>query len=206
MAGLTKKTTSAREVDMAESRRDSTRAQREAETATERAVEEAEKATERVVEDAEKTTERGAKEAEKAIERSIEETERAAERGVEALSRQLERVEEIGLAGARQASKTSAVAFRGAARTSWALADATEEIVEVWAHYAEDVMRNTSQASQALLRSRSIPEVVQAQAALVRDNLQSFLDHSAKLAETAGRIATRPLEVIREVSAEQAQR
>jgi hypothetical protein len=198
---------------VAESRRESARPQREAETAAGRGVEEAQKTTEHGAKEAETTTEHGAKEAETTTqhgakeaetttEQGIKETERVVERGVEALRWQTERVEE----GARQASKTSAAAVRGVARTGLALADATEEIVEVWTHYAEDVMRNTSQASQALLRSRSIPEVVQAQAAFVCDNLQSFLDHSAKIADTAGRIATRPLEVLREVSAEQAQR
>src|SRR5437868_2485169 len=70
---------------MAESRRDPTRAQKEAE-----------KATEGVVEEAKTGTERGAKEAEAAIERGLRETERATERGVEALREQTERVGEIG--------------------------------------------------------------------------------------------------------------
>ena len=131
---------------MAQSQRGPAGAQRAADTATERAVEEAEKTAERGVQEVKAATEFGAKE-----------TEKAAERGVEA--QQIERVEETGREAARQASETSAVAFRGAARTGLALADATEEIVEVWTHYAEDVVRNTSQASQALLRSRSIPEI-----------------------------------------------
>src|SRR5215831_12161003 len=186
MAVLTNATVS-REVDMAESRRESARPQREAETAAERGVEEAQKIKEHGAKEAETTTERGSKETETATEQGIKETERVVERGVEALRWQTERVEE----GARRASKTSAAAVRGAARTGLALADTTEQIVEVWTHYAEDVMRNTSQASRALLRCRSIPEMMQAQVAFVHDNLQSFLDHSAKLADTAARMATR---------------
>jgi hypothetical protein len=202
---------------MAKSRRDSTRAQKEAgratervveeaETATEPGIEETERATERWVEEAEKTTEGRAEEAEKATERGIEETERAAERGVEALRWQTERAEQTGREAARQASATPAAAFLGATRTGFALADATEEIVEVWTHYAEDVMRNTSQASQALSRSYNIFDIMQVQIALVHDNMRSFLDQSAKLVATASRMVTQPLEVVREISSQQAPR
>ena len=214
---LTIATASAREVNMAESRRYSTRAQRQpertaergiddAETATERAAEQAEKTTERGIEEVEKATQQGAEVAEKATERSVEETERAIARRVEALRQQTERIEETGREAARQAIETSAAAFGGAARTSLALADATEEVVEVWAHYAEDVVRNTSQASQALARSCNIFDVMQVQITLVHDNTRSFLDQSTKLADTASRMMTRPFEVFREVRAGQAPR
>jgi hypothetical protein len=83
-----------------------------------------------------------------------------------------------------------------------ALADATEEIVEVWTHYAENVMRNTSQATQALSRSYNIFDVMQVQIAFVHDIMRSFLDQSVKVADTASRMVTRPFEVIREVNAE----
>ena len=125
---------------------------------------------------------------------------------MEALKQQTEGVEEIGWEGARRANETSAAAFRGAARTGFALADATEEIVEVWTHYAEDMMRNTSQASQALSRSYNIFDVMEVQIALVHDNMRSFLDQSAKLVLTTSRMATCPFEVVREVSAEPARR
>jgi hypothetical protein len=46
-------------------------------------------------------------------------------------------------------------------------------------------------------------EMMQVQVAFVHDNMQSFLDQSARLTDTASRIVTRPLEVLREVSAEQ---
>jgi transposase len=166
---------------MAESRRDSTHAQKEAEKATEGVVEEAKTATER----------------------GVREMEKATERGGDALRQQTERVGEIGREGARQASKTSAAAFRGASRTGLALADATEEIAGAWARYGEDVMRNTSEASRALLRSRTMSEMMQVQVAFVHDNMQSFLNQSARLTDTASRIVTRPFEVLREVSAEQ---
>jgi Phasin protein len=122
-----------------------------------------------------------------ATERGVEETERAAERGVEALRRQTVRVEEIGREGMRQANKASAAAFAGVARTGSTLTDVTQEIVGTWARYAQDVMRNTSEASQALSRSRTISAMMQVQIALMRDNIHSFLDQSAKLADTASR-------------------
>src|SRR5215469_10314971 len=165
---------------MAQSRRYSTPAQREAERATEHVAGDAETATEP----------------------SVEETERAVARRVEALRQQTERIEETRREAARQASETSAATFRGAARTGLALADATEEVVEVWAHYAEDVVRNTSQASQALSRSCNIFDVMQVQIALVHDNMRSFLDQSVKLADAASRMMTHPFEVFREVRAE----
>ena len=59
-------------------------------------------------------------------------------------------------------------------------------------------MRNTSEASRALLRSRTVSEMVQVQVAFVHDNMQSFLDQSARLTETGSRIVTRPFEVLRE--------
>src|SRR5215469_3706854 len=185
----------AREANMAQSRRYSTPAQRGAERATEHVAGEAETATERTAEQAEKATER-----------SVEETERAVARRVEALRQQTERIEETGREAARQAIETSAAAFGGAARTSLALADATEEVVEVWAHYAEDVMRNTSQASRALSRSCNIFDMMQVQIALVHDNMRSFLDQSAKLADAASRMMTHPFEAFREVRAEQTPR
>jgi hypothetical protein len=66
--------------------------------------------------------------------------------------------------------------------------------------YAEEVMRHTSEASQALLRARNFSEMVEVQAELLRDNMQSFLDQSAKIAESASRMATRPLDALKEAS------
>jgi len=177
---------------MAESRREAGRAQRQADAAAERAGE-AEKVTEGVA----------AQQAQRATESGVEETERAAERGLEALKQQTQGVDETGREAERQASETSARMFGGAAHTGLALTDTTEEIVKVWMHYAEDVMHNASQASEALSRSRTIPEMIQVQVRLLYDNMQSFFDHSAKIADTATRIVTRPIEALREESAEQ---
>jgi hypothetical protein len=41
------------------------------------------------------------------------------------------------------------------------------------------------------------------QAKLLRDNMQAFLDQSVRIAESASRMATRPLEALKEASSEQ---
>ena len=61
-------------------------------------------------------------------------------------------------------------------------------------------MRHTSEASQALLRADTFSEMLEVQAKLLRDNRQSFLDQSAKIAEIASRMATRPLDPLKEAS------
>jgi hypothetical protein len=150
----------------------------------------------------ERATEHAATETERATERGAREAERATERGVEALRQQTERVAETVHEGARRASETSAAAFSGAGRAGSTLAQATQEIVGAWTGYVEDVIRNTSQAREALVRSRSMSEMMRVQANLVRDNLQSFLNQNAKLADSASRVAIRPLEILRDITAE----
>ena len=61
-------------------------------------------------------------------------------------------------------------------------------------------MRHTSEASQALLRARTFTEMLEVQAKLLRDNMQSFVNQSGRIAEAAGRMATRPLGDLREAS------
>ena len=55
-------------------------------------------------------------------------------------------------------------------------------------------MRHTSEASQALLRARTFTEVLEVQAKLLRENVQAFLDQSVRIAESASRMATHPLQ------------
>jgi len=63
-------------------------------------------------------------------------------------------------------------------------------------------MRHTSEASQALLRARTFTEILEVQAKLLRENMQAFLDQSVRIAEAAGRMATRPLEELKAASTE----
>lgn len=116
---------------------------------------------------------------------------------------QTERLAEVGGEQMRQATEASAAAARCALRSSSAIAGDAQEITAAWARYAGDVVRHTSEASQALLRTRTFSELLEVQAKLLRDNLQSFLEQSTTIAETASRMATRPLNALREARGEQ---
>jgi hypothetical protein len=113
--------------------------------------------------------------------------------GSQAAQPQAERFAELGQQGMRQAADASTAAS-AAQRSASAVAECTQEITAAWARYAEEVMRHTSEASQALLRARTFTEILEVQAKLLRENMQAFLDQSARIAESASRMATRPLE------------
>jgi hypothetical protein len=91
-----------------------------------------------------------------------------------------------------------------ALRAGAAIAGDIREIAAAWSRYAEEVRRHTSEASQALLRVRTFKEMLTVQATLLRDTRQSFHHQSLKIAETASRMATRPFDVLKEASVEQA--
>jgi hypothetical protein len=116
----------------------------------------------------------------------------------EALRRQTERVVEVGSEQMRKATEASAAAASGTLRAGSAVASDAQEITAAWARYAEEVVRHTSDASQALLRARTFAEMLEVQAKLLRDNMQSFVDQSARIAEAAGRMATRPFNALKE--------
>jgi hypothetical protein len=123
------------------------------------------------------------------------------ERGSEAARQQAERFAEAGREGMRRATTASRAAASGAARSGSALAEGAQEITTAWARYAEEVMRHTSEAGQALLRAQTINEMLEVQARLLRDNMQAFLDQSARIAEAANRMATRPFVALKEAGA-----
>ena len=89
-----------------------------------------------------------------------------------------------------------------ALRAGAAIAGDIREIAAAWSRYAEEVRRHTSEASQALLRARTFTEMLEVQAKLLRDNMQSFVDQSARIAEAAGRMATRPFNALKETRGE----
>jgi hypothetical protein len=124
--------------------------------------------------------------------------------GSQEAQRQAERLAELGQQGVRQATDASTAAVSATQRSGSAVAECAQEITAAWARYAEEVMRHTSQASQALLRARTFNEMLEVQAKLLRDNMQAFLDQSVRIAESASRMATRPLEAVKEASSEQA--
>ena len=100
----------------------------------------------------------------------------------------------------QQATEATAAAASGALRSGSAVAGDAQEITAAWARYAEEVMRHTSEASQALLRARTFTEMLEVQAKLLRDNMQSFVNQSGRIAEAAGRMATRPFGDLKEAS------
>ena len=120
------------------------------------------------------------------------------ERVGHAVRRQAENLSEIGREAARQAADASAAAASGLARSNSSVTDCAQEITGAWARYAEEIMRHSTEASRALLRSRSFSELLEVQTQLLRDNLQAFLDQSLKVAEATSRIASRPFEAIKE--------
>src|SRR5438105_220865 len=121
-------------------------------------------------------------------------------RDSEPAQRQTERLPEIGGQRLQQATEASAAAASGTLRSGSAIASDAQEITAAWTRYAEEVMRHTSEASQALLRARNFSEMLEVQAKLLHDNMQAFLDQTAKIAETASRMATRPFDALKEAS------
>lgn len=134
--------------------------------------------------------------------RAYSESDRSQERIGQATQRQAARLSEIGREGMRQTAEAAATAATGAARTCSAMTDCAQEITTAWARYAEDVMRHSSEASRALLRSRSFSEILEVHTQLLRDNLQAFLDQSLKVAEATSRMASRPFEAMRETASD----
>lgn len=59
------------------------------------------------------------------------------------------------------------------------------------ARYAEEMMRHSSEAGRALLRSRNLSEILEVQVQLLRDDMEGFLDQSIKVAEAVSRMAAR---------------
>jgi hypothetical protein len=118
----------------------------------------------------------------------------------ETVRRQTER--EVGSEQMRKATEASAAAASETLRAGSAVASDAQEITAAWARYAEEVMRHTSESSQALLRARTFAEMLEVQAKLLRDNMQSFVNQSTRIAEAAGRMATRPFSALRETRGE----
>jgi hypothetical protein len=122
--------------------------------------------------------------------------------GSQAAQGQAERLAALGRQGVQQAADASIATAGAAHRSGSAVAECTQEITAAWARYAEEVMRHTSEASQALLRARTFTELLEVQANLLRENMQAFLDQSVRIAESASRMATRPLEELKAASTE----
>ena len=115
---------------------------------------------------------------------------------VKEAGRKAERMADLGQQDAREAVDASAAAASAAQRSGSAVAECAQEITTAWTRYAEEVMRHTSEASRSLMRARTFNEMLEVQAKLLRDNMQAFLDQSVKIADSAARMAKRPLEAL----------
>ena len=111
-----------------------------------------------------------------------------------------ERLTEQAREGMRQASAASTAGAEAAIRTGSSVAEGMQEVANAWAHFAKELMGQTAEASRALLGCRSLTEMFEIQSQLLRGNLQAFLDQSSKITDIAGRMATRPLEALRQAS------
>jgi hypothetical protein len=125
------------------------------------------------------------------------------EREREAARQRTESFAEIGREEKEQTATGQRGALNGTLRTGSTLANGAQEITSAWARYAEDLMRNTSEASQALLRARNFTEILEVQTHLLRNNLQALLEQSARVAEAASRMAMASFEASRQTTQEQ---
>jgi hypothetical protein len=124
----------------------------------------------------------------------------------EAARQQTERLADQAREGVRQAGAASAAGADAVLHSGSAIAQGVQDITTAWTRYAEDVMRQTSEASRALMSCHSFPEMLEVQARLLRGNLQAFLDQSTRIADIAGRMAARPFEAMGRAAADQPRR
>ena len=117
-----------------------------------------------------------------------------------------ERVIEQAREGSKRAAAASTAGAEAAMRTGSSLAEGMQDITRAWAHCAEEVMRQTSEASRALIGCHSLTEMFEIQSRLLRGNMQAFLDQSGEIAEIAGRMATRPFQALKQASEAQSDR
>jgi hypothetical protein len=117
-----------------------------------------------------------------------------------------ERFGEQAREGVRLANEASETGTQAMMRTGSSLAEAVQDMTNAWTQYAEEVMRQTSEASRALIGCRSLTEMLEVQLRFMRGNLQAFLDQSSKLAEIAGRMAKRPFEALQQAGSSGPQR
>lgn len=91
-----------------------------------------------------------------------------------------------------------------ALRVSLAIARNTREIATAWSTYHRDVARQASEAGLALLRARSLKEMLEVQTNLLCGTMRSFRGRMEKIAEAASQIARRPPDALNAASVQQA--
>ena len=127
---------------------------------------------------------------------------RSPELGSGAARHPTEHLAGLGQEGMRTTAAEASMAAGSAVRSGSVVAESVQGIAKAWARYAEEVVRHTAEASRALLSARTPGEMLEVQAKLMRDNMQAFLDQSARIAELAGKLASRPFEALREAGSD----
>jgi hypothetical protein len=125
---------------------------------------------------------------------------RAAETIARASSEVIRQTSEQVSARGREATAATASAAQAAMLTGSSLAEGLQQFTKAWTDYAEEMMRQTSEASRALIGCRSLGEMYEIQSGLLRGNLQAFLDQSGRIAEITVRLASQPFDAWKEVS------
>jgi hypothetical protein len=87
-----------------------------------------------------------------------------------------------------------------ALRASLAIVHDRREIATAWSRYHLDIARHTSEARKVLLRARTINEILEVRAKLLRSTTRSFHDTLSKIAESTSLMATRPHDAPKEAS------
>jgi len=124
----------------------------------------------------------------------------------EAAAQPTERLAAHARDGARQVGAAASAAADTALRSGSAFAQSMQDVTTAWTRYAEEVMRQTSEASRALMSCHSFAEMLEVQARLLRGNLQAFLDQSTRIADIAGRMTAHPFEAMKQPGDDQTRR
>ena len=109
---------------------------------------------------------------------------------------------EAGHQAKQETARGQEAALKTTFRADSRFADGGQEIAAAWARYIGDCMGNTSEATRALLRAQNFRDMLEIQADLLCNNLQAFLEQSARVAEAATHMATRSFKVPRQTTEE----
>ncbi len=98
----------------------------------------------------------------------------------------------FGLSGERaeETAQQSSRNIKAIAECNAVLAQGFQDISREWASLAQDQLRKNLDAFNAVLRSRSWPDLVAAQSSLARDNLELLVTNTRRLAELSIEVAT----------------
>ena len=100
---------------------------------------------------------------------------------------------------AAETAQQSARNIKAIAECNTVLARGFQDISREWASLAQDRFRRNLDGFDAVLRSRSWPDLAAAQSSLARDNLELLVTNTRRLAELSIEVAT---EAARKITAE----